>query len=51
VILHTQKAKAEHGIVTMDEPWFYYVTDHELIWLPIGGKIPDRERITVQSKT
>jgi hypothetical protein len=36
--------------VTLDESWFYYITDHELIWLPPDGKVPNRERITIESK-
>jgi hypothetical protein len=26
------------------------MTDHELLWLPIHGKVPDRERVTIQSR-
>jgi hypothetical protein len=33
----------------VDESWFYYITDHELIGLPPDGKGPDREPATVQS--
>jgi hypothetical protein len=37
-------------IVTQDESWFYCITDHELILLLPDGKVPDRERVTIQSK-
>jgi hypothetical protein len=35
--------------MTLDDPWFYFTTDHERIWLPEGTEAPERERITVQS--
>jgi hypothetical protein len=35
----------------MDESWFYYITDHELIWLPPDGKVSDLERVTIQTCT
>jgi hypothetical protein len=50
-ILREQQTRAWHDIVTLDESWFYYITDHELIWLPPDGKVPDLERARVQSKT
>jgi histone-lysine N-methyltransferase SETMAR len=34
----------------MDESWFYHIINHELIWLPPHGKVPDRERITIESQ-
>jgi hypothetical protein len=36
--------------MTLDESWFYHITDVELIWLPPAGKVPDLERVTVQSR-
>jgi hypothetical protein len=36
--------------VILDESWFSYITDHELIWLPPDGNDPDLERVTIQSK-
>jgi hypothetical protein len=36
--------------MTLDESWFYHMTDHEIILFPPHGKIPDRERVTIQSK-
>jgi histone-lysine N-methyltransferase SETMAR len=49
-ILQVQHDRAWHYIVTLDELWLYLSTDHELIWLPHGEKVPERERHTVQSK-
>jgi hypothetical protein len=34
--------------VTLDESWFYYITDHELIRLPPDGKVSDRERAAIR---
>jgi hypothetical protein len=36
--------------VTMDESWFDDMIDHEQIWLPHSGKVPDGECVIVQSK-
>jgi hypothetical protein len=36
--------------VTLDESWFDYITDHELILLPPDGKVPDPEGVTIQSE-
>jgi hypothetical protein len=49
-ILREQQTRAWHDIVTLDESWFDYSTDHELIWLPPDGKVPDREHITIESR-
>jgi hypothetical protein len=49
-ILQHQNDRAGHDIVTLDESWFYFTTEHELIWLPEGTEAPERERITVQSR-
>jgi hypothetical protein len=35
---------AWHDVVTFDESWFYLSIDHELIWLPAGAPVLDRER-------
>jgi hypothetical protein len=32
-----------HDIVTLDEPWFYLNTDHELIWVQADEKGPERQ--------
>jgi hypothetical protein len=49
-ILLAQQTRDWHDIVTLDESWFDCITDHEPIWLPPDGKVPDRERVTIQSK-
>jgi hypothetical protein len=49
-ILQHQKERAWHDIVTLDEPWFYFTTDHEWVWLPEETEAPEREQITVQSR-
>jgi hypothetical protein len=38
-------------IIPRDESWLYYITDHGFIWLSPDGKVPDRERVTIQSKS
>jgi hypothetical protein len=30
-------------MVTLDELWFYFNMDHELIWLRMDEEIPERE--------
>jgi hypothetical protein len=49
-MLQHQKDRAWHGIVTLNESWFYFTTDHERIWLPAGIEVPVREQITVQCR-
>jgi hypothetical protein len=49
-MIEHQKDRVWHGIITRDESWFYFTTDHERIWLPEGTEAPERERITVQSR-
>jgi hypothetical protein len=36
--------------VTLAESWLYYLIDHEFIWLPLDGKVPDRGDLTIQSQ-
>jgi AraC-like DNA-binding protein len=48
-ILQRQQARAWHDIVTLDESWFYFQTDHERIWLTPEQPVPDRERHMIQS--
>jgi ABC-type uncharacterized transport system YnjBCD substrate-binding protein len=48
-VLHHQQQRSWHDIVTFDESWFYFNTDHELIWLQGDGEIPEMERQTIQS--
>jgi histone-lysine N-methyltransferase SETMAR len=45
-----QEVRSWHDIVTLDESWFYLSTDHEMIWLQFGKKVPERERHVIQSK-
>jgi hypothetical protein len=49
-MLQHQKVGAWYDIATLDESWFYFVTDHERIWLPGGTEAPEREWIAVQSR-
>jgi transposase len=46
-VLQHQKNRGWHGIITLDESWFYFTTDHEPIWLPEGTDARARERLTV----
>jgi hypothetical protein len=48
--LESQKRAAWHNIVTLEESWFYFGTDHEPIWLQPSEEVPGRERPTKQSK-
>jgi hypothetical protein len=36
--------------VTLGESWFYFNTEHELIWFQLDEEIPERERHTSQSE-
>jgi hypothetical protein len=48
-ILAIQRTRQWHGIVTLGELWFYWNSNHDLMWLPPGNAVPDRERYTNQS--
>jgi hypothetical protein len=48
-ILAIQRTRQWHDIVTLDESWFYWNSDHDLMWLPPGDAVPDRERYIIQS--
>jgi hypothetical protein len=48
-VLEVQQSRDWHDIVTLDESWFYFSTDHERIWLAPGETVPDRERDMIQS--
>jgi hypothetical protein len=50
MILRGQNSRDWHDIVTLDKSWFYYIAYHEFIFLLHGGKVPDRERLTVPPK-
>jgi hypothetical protein len=39
-MLEIQEQRAWHDVVTSDESWFYYSTDYESIWLPLGEEFP-----------
>jgi hypothetical protein len=39
----TQQGRYWHNIVTIDESWFYFNIDNELIWLPADEKVPERQ--------
>jgi histone-lysine N-methyltransferase SETMAR len=49
-MLERQEQRSWHDIVTLDELWFYFNTEHELIWLHPDEKIPERERRMIQSE-
>jgi histone-lysine N-methyltransferase SETMAR len=49
-MLRHQKDRVWHDIITLDESWFYFTTDHERIWLLEGTEAPEMEWITVQSR-
>jgi hypothetical protein len=39
-MLEVQRDRAWHGIVTLDESWFYLSTDYEFVWIPRDKKFP-----------
>jgi histone-lysine N-methyltransferase SETMAR len=49
-MLEWQERRSWHDILTIDESWFYLLTDHELIWAQPDAEIPERERHTIQSQ-
>jgi hypothetical protein len=49
-MLERQERRSWHGIVTLNESWFYLHTDHEIIWAQPDAEIPEREWHTVQSQ-
>jgi hypothetical protein len=50
-MLEIQHVRCWHHIITLDESWFYFSTDHEMIWLQSDEKVPEREKHTIRSKT
>jgi hypothetical protein len=42
-----QEQRACHDIVTVDDSWFYYHTDHESIWLRSGEQVRERTCVSV----
>jgi hypothetical protein len=49
-MLQHQKDKACDSVVTIDDSWFYFTTDHDWIWLPEVTEAPKREGIIIQSR-
>jgi hypothetical protein len=45
--LSVQSTRQWHDIVTLDESWIYWFSEHDLIWTDPGEIIADRERHTV----
>jgi histone-lysine N-methyltransferase SETMAR len=44
-----QQQRAWHGIVTVDESWFFLTTYHDFIWLPETENVRERERPMIES--
>jgi hypothetical protein len=42
-MLESEKRRAWHDIITLDESWFYFRPDHELIWFQPGEEVPAKE--------
>jgi hypothetical protein len=49
-MLQHQKDRTRHDIITLDESWFSFTTDHERVWLPGAIEALERERIIVRSR-
>jgi hypothetical protein len=41
-LLDQQEHRSWHDMITLDESWFSFCTDHELIWLAPGEIVPKR---------
>jgi hypothetical protein len=41
-LLTTQQGRRWHGIVILDESWFYLNVDCELIWFRADEKVPEK---------
>jgi hypothetical protein len=48
--MKNQHGRHWHDIMTFDDSWFCPNTYHEFIWQPFHGKLPERERNTIQSE-
>jgi hypothetical protein len=35
-VLLVQSTRQWHDIVTLDEPWIYFFSEHDLMWTPSG---------------
>jgi hypothetical protein len=44
-----QKRRPRHDMITLDESWFHFCMDHQLMWLGPGEKIPESGRNMIQS--
>jgi hypothetical protein len=49
-MLRRQETRDWHEILILDESWFYDLREHEPIWPSPHGKVPDRERVAIQSR-
>jgi hypothetical protein len=49
--LRIQATRSWHDIITLDESWFCFKTNHEFFWLAQGKEITKHERHIVQSLT
>jgi hypothetical protein len=48
-VLSVQSTQQWHDIITLDESWIYFFSEHDLMWTAPGENVVDRERHTVQS--
>jgi hypothetical protein len=48
-VLSVQNTRQWRDIVTLDEPWIYLFSEHNLMWTAPGEIVVDREWHTVQS--
>jgi hypothetical protein len=48
-VLSVQSTCQWHDIVTLDEPWIYLFSEHDLMWTAPEEIVVDRKRRTVQS--
>jgi hypothetical protein len=48
-VLLVQSTSQWHDIVTLDEPWIYSFSEHDLMWMAPGEIVVDSEQHTVQS--
>jgi hypothetical protein len=48
-VLSVENTRQWHDIITLDEPWIYLFSEHDLMWTAPGEIVVDRERHTVQS--
>jgi hypothetical protein len=47
-VLSVQSTRQWHNIITLDEPWIYLFSEHDLMWTAPGEIVVDMERHTVQ---